>query len=171
MLFISFPGNYGWQLTFSECIVIFLQSNRSTLSKWPRLECSRRSLSIQQKFRFEISEIPLARWNGTFRSQRPEPSHRAFGYCSCQQDATDRYRGQQFCQMKRDISVRPTEMTRKVKEVHLQSWSPIFRSNQTEMSGNLGWMESPRTVSFGLAYASLAYTFCDSLLGRHDEYR
>ena len=24
MLFISFPGNYDWQLTFSECIVIFL---------------------------------------------------------------------------------------------------------------------------------------------------
>ena len=32
-----------------------------------------------------------------------------------------------------DISVRPTEMTRPVTVDHLQSWSRIFRSDQTEM--------------------------------------
>ena len=41
------------------------------------------ALSIQQKFRFEISEIPRAQWNGTFRLHRPDPSPCAFGYCSC----------------------------------------------------------------------------------------
>ena len=35
--------------------------------------------------------------------------------------------------MERDISVRPTEMTRPVTVDHLQSWSRIFRSDQTEM--------------------------------------
>ena len=30
--------------------------------------------SIQQKFRFEISEIPRAYWNGTFRLHSPDPS-------------------------------------------------------------------------------------------------
>ena len=35
--------------------------------------------------------------------------------------------------MERDISVRSTEMTRPVKVDHLQSWSRIFRSSQTEM--------------------------------------
>ena len=39
------------------------------------------ALSIQQKFRFEISEISRAQWNGTFRLHRPDPSHRAF--CDC----------------------------------------------------------------------------------------
>ena len=35
--------------------------------------------------------------------------------------------------MERDISVRPTEMTRPVKEDHPQSWSRLFRSDETEM--------------------------------------
>ena len=48
-------------------------------------------------------------------------------------DTKERYWGQQFCQMERDISVRPTEMTRPVKEDHLQSWSRIFRTDKTEM--------------------------------------
>ena len=30
--------------------------------------------SIQQKFRFEISEIPRAQWNGTFRLHSPDPN-------------------------------------------------------------------------------------------------
>ena len=61
-------------------------------------------------------------WNGTFRLHRPDPIHRAFGYCSCKQDTKERYWGQQFCQMERDISVRPTEITGPVKVDHLQSW-------------------------------------------------
>ena len=90
-------------------------------------------LSIQQKFRFEISEIQLAQWSCTFRLHRPDPSHRAFGYCSCKQDTKERYREKQFGQMERDISVRPTEITGPVKVHHLQSWSRIFQSDQTEM--------------------------------------
>ena len=98
------------------------------------LICNRpRALSIQQKFRFEIPEIFRVQWNGTVRFHRPDPSHRALGYCFCKQDTKERYWGQQLCQMERNISVRPTEMTRPVKEDHLQSWSRIFRSDQTEM--------------------------------------
>ena len=60
--------------------------------------------------------------------------------------------------MERDISVRPTEMTRTVTVDHLQSWS-LFRSDQTEMvrsiwvevpteiTGILGWMESARRLT------------------------
>ena len=68
------------------------------------------ALSIQQKLRFEISNIPRAQWNGIFRLHRPDPSHRGFGYYTCKQDAKERCWTKQFCQMERDISVRPTEM-------------------------------------------------------------
>ena len=44
-----------------------------------------------------------AQWNGTFRLHTPDPSHRAFGYCSCKQDTKERHWGQQFCQMERAI--------------------------------------------------------------------
>ena len=73
------------------------------------------ALSIQRKFRFEISEISGAQWTCTFRLDRPDPSHRAFGYCSCKQDTKERYWGQQFCQMERDILVRTTVITGPVK--------------------------------------------------------
>ena len=109
-------------------------------------------LSIQQKFRFEISKIQLAQWSCTCRLHRPDPSHRAFGYCSCKQDTKERYREKQFGQMERVISVRPTEITGPVKVQHLQSWSRIFWSDQTEMVcsiwctnqnfRNLNWRES-----------------------------
>ena len=88
---------------------------------------------INKNLRFEISEIPRSQWNGTFRLRRPDPSHIAFGYSSCKQDTKERYWGQQFCQMEREILVQPTEMTRPVKEDHLQSWFRIFRSDQTEI--------------------------------------
>ena len=116
------------------------------------------ALSIRQKFRFEISKIPRAQWNATFRLHRPDPSHRAFGYCSCKQNSKELYWGQQFCQMERDISVRPTEMTRPVKVDHLIRWSQIFRSDRTEMvlsvwfltknSGILSWVESAQGYDF-----------------------
>ena len=64
-------------------------------------------LSIQKKFQFETLDIPHTQWHGTFRLHRPDPSHCAFGYCSCNQDIKERYWGQQFCRMERDISVRP----------------------------------------------------------------
>ena len=47
--------------------------------------------------------------------QSKKPSHRAFAYCSCKQDTKERHWGQQFCQMERDIFVRPTEMSRPIK--------------------------------------------------------
>ena len=84
-----------------------------------------------RRFPFNISEI--SQWNDTFRLHRPDPSHRTFGYCSCKQDTKERDWGLQFCQMERDISVRPTEMTRPVKVDHLQSWSRIFGLDQTKM--------------------------------------
>ena len=56
---------------------------------------------------------------------------------SCKQDRKERYWGQQFWQMERDISVRPTEMTRPVTVDHLQSWSRRFRSDQTEMGRSI----------------------------------
>ena len=116
-VFVS-PQNQHFQIT--------IQSGMHGLtSSW--------ALSIPQKFRFEIWEISRAQWNDTFRLNGPNPSHRAFGYCSYKQDTKERYWGQQFCQMERDISVRPTEMTRPVKVDHLQSWSHILRSEQTEM--------------------------------------
>ena len=43
--------------------------------------------------------------------------------CSCKQDTKEQYWGQRFWQMERNISVRPTEMTRPVTVDHLQSWS------------------------------------------------
>ena len=111
------------------------------------------ALSIQFMFRFEISEIPCAQWNGTFWLHRPNPSHCVFGYCSCKEDTKEWYWGQQVCPMERDISVRSTEITRPVKVDHLKSWSRIFQSDQAEMvhsilmyqpeiSGIFGWMES-----------------------------
>ena len=108
-----------------------------------------RALSIQQKFRFEFSEIPRAQWNGTFRLHRPDPSLRAFGYCSCKQDTKEQCWGQQFCQTETDISVRPTEMTRLVKEDYLQTWSWIFRSDQTEMLRSI-WYTNRNFRSLGL---------------------
>ena len=57
------------------------------------------------KIPFEIPEIFRVQWNGTFRFHRPDPSHCAFGYCSFKQDTKERYWGQQFCQMERNISV------------------------------------------------------------------
>ena len=74
-------------------------------------------------------EILHVQWNSTLRLHRPDPSHCALGYCSCKQDTKERYWGQQFCQMERNISVRLTEMTRPVKEDYLQSWSRILRSD------------------------------------------
>ena len=112
-----------------------------------RLRCNSGALSIQRKF--EIWEISRAQWNCSFRLHRPDPSCRTFGYCSCTQETKDRYWGQQFCQMERDISVRSTEMTRLVKVDHPQSWFRILRSDKTEVAGILAWMKSaPRETKW-----------------------
>ena len=58
-------------------------------------------------------------------------------------DTKERYWGQQFCQMERDISVRPTEMTRPVGVDQLQSWSRIYQSDQTKMVRSI-WFYQPK---------------------------
>ena len=68
---------------------------------------------------------------------------------SCKQNRKERYWGQQFWQMERDISVRPTEMTRPVTVDHLQSWSRIFRSDKTEMVRSI-WCTNRNYRNFGL---------------------
>ena len=89
-------------------------------------------------------------WIGTFRLHRPDPSHRAFGYCSCNQDTREQHWEQQFCQMERDISVLTTEMTRPVKEDHLpQSWSRMFRSDQIKSVHSI-WCTNRKFRNFGL---------------------
>ena len=136
---------------------------------------------IQQKFRFEISEISRAQWNGTccarlllffrllaalfcskiykredFSSEVARVARAQvrnatllLKYCrlkifeqkrdcsktngSWKREIKERYLGQELCQMERDISVRLSEMTRPVKVEHHQSWSRIFRSDQTEI--------------------------------------
>ena len=90
--------------------------------------------------------------NGTVHSgctDTPYASHRAFGYCSCKLDTKKRFWGQHFCRMERDISVRPTEMTRPVKEDHLQRWSWIYPSDQTEMIRSI-WCTNRNFRNFGL---------------------
>ena len=94
-------------------------------------------------------EISRAQWNGAFRWHRPDSSHHPFGYCSCKQDTKERYWGQKFCQIKQDISVRPTEITVPVKVDQLQSWSRIFRSDQTEMVRCI-WCTNRNVRNFGL---------------------
>ena len=75
---------------------------------------------------------------------------------SCKQDRKERYWGQQFWQMERDISVRPTEMTRPVTVDHLQSWSRIFRSDQTEMVRSI-WCTNRNYRNFGLNGKRLSF--------------
>ena len=50
-------------------------------ARWREIRRFVGALSIQQKFRFEISEISRAQWNATFRLHRLDPSHRSFCYC------------------------------------------------------------------------------------------
>ena len=92
-------------------------------------------------------------WNGTLRFHRPDPSHRGFGYCSCKHAGYKRaLLGTTILSIgKRHFG--PTDRNKQtVKVDHLQSWSQIFRSDQTEVvssiwfltkiSGILGSMES-----------------------------
>jgi len=72
-----------------------------------------------------------------------------------------------FFQMKRDIAVRPTEKSGRVKVDHLLRWSQIFRSDRTEMvrsiwflteiSGILGWMESAPSLSSFPIYGAILH--------------
>ena len=110
------------------------------------------------RFPFNISEI--SQRNDTFRLHRPDPSHRTFGYCSCKQDTKERDWGQQFCQMERDISVRPTEMTRPVKVDHLQSWSRIFGLHQTKMVRSIWKQADYSKISVALTHLLINSCIC-----------
>ena len=72
-----------------------------------------------------------------------------FIYCSCKQETKEQYWEQQFRQKERDTSVQLTEMTRPVKEDHLQSWSRIFQSDQTEWVCSI-WCSNQNFSNFGL---------------------
>ena len=79
--------------------------------------------SIQQKFRFEMLEIHVH--NGRVHSGFTDPTQLQATACLVivlvlKQDTKVRYWGQQFCQMERDLSVLPTEMTGQVKVDHFQ---------------------------------------------------
>ena len=74
-----------------------------------------RALSIQQKVRFEVSEIPRAQWKVHSACKDLTQATARLVICSCKQVTKEQYWGQQFCQMERNISVRPTKMTRPVK--------------------------------------------------------
>ena len=74
-------------------------------------------------------------------------------HSGCTAPTKERYWGQQFCQMERDISVRPTEITGAVKVDHLQSWSRTFRSDQIEMVRSIElsiWCTNRNFRNFGL---------------------
>ena len=90
-----------------------------------------------------------------FRLLRPDPSHRAFGYCSCKQDANEPYWGQQFCEMERDG---PTDLK------WADGWNIPIGPNQNgpfllisnRISGILGWMESaPVKVDYTSSWSVL----------------
>ena len=105
-------GNLQTTVTFVDFVVCVV--------KWPNLD-----LKGHFPFRFEISEIP----RGTFRLHRPDPSHRAFGYCSWKEwDTKERCWGQQFCQMERDISVKepPSEAGPEYSGLTKPKWSVPF---------------------------------------------
>ena len=121
------------------------------------------------KFRLNFRKFHVP--NGTvlwLRLHRPDPSHRAFSYCSCkkytkvryweiwgeQKCGTEEIWGEQFGQMEKDISFRPTKMTRRVKVDHAASnsgrtkpkWS-IPMDVPTEIFGILGWMERAHWIT------------------------
>ena len=121
------------------------------------------AISIQQKLRFEISEIPCAQWNGTVRLYRLDPSHRTFGYYSSKQVTKERYWGQQISQMERNISVRPKEMNSDRSKWTTFKAGPEYTGCTkpkwsvpcyvpTEISGILGLMESAPWVLYSRTY-------------------
>ena len=127
---------------------------------------TRRALSIQQKFRFQISENPLAQWNGTFRLHRPDPSHHMllFGYCSCKQDAKEQYWATSVQYWANSVfKWKGTFWSDRQKSSDRSKWTvfkgcPKYSGRTermvrsiwflTEISGIWGWMESARYFSF-----------------------
>ena len=147
--------------------VLFCKKFRGTKRPWYWVferHPSAAALSIQQKFWFEISKIPRAQWNGSFRSHRPVPSHRVFAYCSCcKQDTKERYRGQQFFQMERGFLVGPTEMSGLVKVNDLQRRSQIFRSGR-KRNGSFHLISNQNLRIFGVNGKCLRKIGCNKFM-------
>ena len=62
-----------------------------------------------------VLNLKIQRENGHYCLHSGYTDRCAFGYCFCEQDAKERYYGQQSRQKERGSSVRPTEMTGPVK--------------------------------------------------------
>ena len=71
---------------------------------------------------------------------------------SCKQDRKERYWGQQFWQMERDISVRPTEMTRPVTVDHLASKLVPNIPVGPNRNGPFHLMNQPKFPEFGVKW-------------------
>ena len=132
----------------------FIPSNLK--SCWSR-DWKQMALSIQHKFRCEISEIPSAQWNGTFRLHRPGTQAAArlvivLGTAGYRRAVL---RSTIFSNGKGDFGPTDPKWPDTVREDHLQSWSRIFGWTKpkwsvlfdapTEISGVLGWMQSDQT--------------------------
>ena len=100
------------------------------LKKTPQCSPVPRSFPFNQNFGLKFLKFHLT--NGTVHSGFTDP-FQATACLLCKQDTKERYWGQQFFQMERKFSVGPTEMSGLVKVNHLQRWSQIFRSDETEM--------------------------------------
>ena len=103
--------------------------------------------SLQQKFRFDISLIPHApmEWCTPVAQTQPKPQHVNVLVSRIQKSST---RDNNFVRWSsRDILVWPTKMTRPVKVDYLESWSRIFRSDQTEMDHSI-WSNQPKLPEF-----------------------
>ena len=117
----------------------------TALCKMRQRECFLFNKNSSLKF-WEL-HVPNEMVSSRYTDQNP--SHCTSGYCSCKQDAKEQYWEQQFCQIERDISVWPTEMSGLVKVDHLQRWSQIVRSYWTKFDfywnfPNFGgWIEAP----------------------------
>ena len=140
---------------------------------WEKKNCYRCDLCHNNQVQWGIlysftsghsTVVDVSQWNGTFHW--PDPSYRAFGYCSCKLfESRIQKRGtgdnNLVQSMERDISVRPIEMTGRSKWTTLKGgskysgriepkWCVPFHWFLTEMSGIVGWMESaPNFIETG----------------------
>ena len=106
-----------------------------------------------------------AQWNGTLRLHRPDPSHRVFCYCSCKQDAEERFSGQQFCQMERDELMNWLDQ---LKWTTFKDGLKYFRSDWTEKVHStwllteiyryLSWIENSQVLFLSLKIDTVPYS-------------
>ena len=110
------------------------------------------ALSIQQKIRFEISEISRAQWSCTFRLHRPDPSQRAYGYCFVNRMQKSGTGDNNFVKWKGTFGSDRRKRRDRLKWTTFKAgpeysgrtkpkWSVPFYV-PTEISGIWGWMES-----------------------------